>query len=120
MESDMEDEQATGVAEPANQQSPLPIPRSSSSETSPAPSGWTAAQEQAAQEAYDTELADWHIYELMRKFARATRAMAVYDCRRCLEELEELPPNHQRSTLVLAMVGKAHYELGEYAAVSSR
>ncbi|PCH38327.1 TPR-like protein [Wolfiporia cocos MD-104 SS10] len=88
------------------------IPRDSS----PGPSTWTAAQEQAAQEAYDAEMADHHIYELMRVFARATRAMALYDCRMCLEELEKLPLGHQRSAWVMAMVGKAHYELGEYAA----
>ncbi|KAI0948283.1 hypothetical protein AcV7_009080 [Taiwanofungus camphoratus] len=85
-------------------------------ETSPGPSSWTAAHEQAAQEVYDKELADHHIYDLMRMFARATRAMALYDCRTCLEELEKLPTNHQRSAWVMAMVGKAHYELGEYAA----
>lgn len=85
-------------------------------DTSPGPSNWTAAQEQAAQEAYDAELADCHIYELMRMFAHATRAMALYDCRACLEELEKLPTAHQRSAWVMAMVGKAHYELGEYAA----
>lgn len=116
----MEDEPGTTAPEPVIPQSPLPIPRSSSSETSPAPGTWTAAHEQAAQEAYDAELADYHIYELMRKLARATRAIALYDCRKCLEELEELPTTHQKSTLVLAMVGKAHYELGEYAAVSIR
>ncbi|CAL1704161.1 unnamed protein product [Somion occarium] len=42
-------------------------------------------------------------------------ALAVYDCRTCLEELETLPSNHQRSAWVMAMVGKAHFELGEYA-----
>ncbi|CCM02895.1 uncharacterized protein FIBRA_05009 [Fibroporia radiculosa] len=89
-----------------------PIPK----DASPGPSTWTAEQEQAAQEAYDAELADYHIYELMRAFARASRAMALYDCRICLDELEKLPIIHKRSALVMAIVGKAHYELGEYAA----
>lgn len=116
-EFDMDEEPALGGGQVAFSPSPLPIPQSPRSETSPGPSSWTAAHEQAAQEVYDKELADHHIYDLMRMFARATRAMALYDCRTCLEELEKLPTNHQRSAWVMAMVGKAHYELGEYAAV---
>ncbi|KAH9934878.1 protein prenylyltransferase [Fomitopsis serialis] len=100
----------------ASSPSPPPAPQSPHSNASPGPSSWTAAQERTAQEAYELELADYHIYELMRLFARATRAMALYDCRNCLEELEKLPTTHQRSAWVMAMVGKAHYELGEYAA----
>lgn len=119
MESDIEDEPA-GPLDPLIPQTSPPIPQSSSPETSPAPNTWTAAQEQAAQEKYDAELADYHIYDLMRKFARATRSMALYDCKKCLDDLEDIPANHQRSTLVLTMVGKAHYELGEYPAVSVR
>ena len=89
--------------------------------SSPPPSGtWTAEQEQAAQEAYEMELADFHIYEVMRKFASAARAMALYDCRLCLEELETLPSQHKRSASVMAMLGKAHYELGQYPEVSDR
>ncbi|TFY58157.1 hypothetical protein EVJ58_g6583 [Rhodofomes roseus] len=113
MESDMdEDPPPGGEASP----SPPPAPQSPHSNASPGPSSWTAAQERTAQEAYELELADYHIYELMRLFARATRAMALYDCRNCLEELEKLPTTHQRSAWVMAMVGKVHYELGEYAA----
>ena len=77
-----------------------------------------APVEQAAREKYEVALADWIIYDLMRMCARAARALAVYDCRGCLEELEKLPPEHQRSPWVMAMVGKAHYELNEYNAVS--
>ena len=74
--------------------------------------------EQTAQEAYETELADYQIYEVMRKVARAARAMALYDCRQCLDELDTLPLPHQRSASVMAMLGKAHYELGQYREVS--
>ncbi|RDX48353.1 protein prenylyltransferase [Lentinus brumalis] len=92
-----------------------PVAQNAHSESSPPPSGiWTAEQEQAAQEAYETELADYHIYEVMRKFASAARAMALYNCRLCLEELETLPAQHKRSASVMAMLGKAHYELGQY------
>ncbi|EMD38605.1 hypothetical protein CERSUDRAFT_105193 [Gelatoporia subvermispora B] len=76
----------------------------------------TSSAAAAAQEAYEMQLADHHIYELMRMFARAVRAMASYDCRVCLDELENLPSVHKRSAWVMAMVGKAHYELGEYSA----
>lgn len=75
------------------------------------------SNEQAAQEAYEMAMADFEIYNLTRIFARATKALAIYDCRTCLDELETLPTNHQRSAWVMAMVGKAHFELGEYAAV---
>lgn len=81
------------------------------------PSNWTAADEQAAQEAYDSELAENYLYELTRHFAKATRALAMFDCRKCLEELEQLPHVHQQSAWVLAMVGRAHYERLEYASV---
>ena len=77
-----------------------------------------AAIEQAALQEYQKELADWIIYDLMRSCARSMRALAVYDCRLCLEELEKLPPAQQRSAWTMAMVGKAHYEVGEYSAVS--
>ncbi|KAI8998827.1 protein prenylyltransferase [Trametes punicea] len=94
-----------------------PTGQSAPSETSPlSPGAWTAEQERAAEEAYQTELAEYQIYDVMRRFASATRAMALYDCRLCLDELEKLPPQHQRSASVMAMVGKAHYELGQYPA----
>ncbi|KNZ75458.1 Protein bimA [Termitomyces sp. J132] len=85
------------------------------SEVSPSPSNWTAAQEQAAQEEYDAELADYYVYSLTRKFACATRALALYDCQGCLRELEQLPAVHQSSPWVLAMVGRAHYEKQDFA-----
>ena len=79
----------------------------------------TSQQSQAAQEAYEMELADRAIYNLMRLCATATRALAMYECRACLEALERLSVQHQRSAWVMAMVGKAHYEMGEYSAVSA-
>ena len=96
-----------------------PLAQQPRSELSPPPSAtWTADLEQSAQEVYELELADYHIYEVMRKFASAARAMAFYDCRLCLDELETLPPQHQRSASVMTMLGKAHYELGQYREVS--
>jgi anaphase-promoting complex subunit 3 len=87
------------------------------SEVSPSPSNWTSAQEQLAQEEYENELAEQYIYDLIRRFARATRALALYDCQRCLEELEQLPHVQQNSPWVIAIVGRAHYERQDYASV---
>ncbi|KAH9946284.1 protein prenylyltransferase [Epithele typhae] len=72
------------------------------------------AEEPPTQEEYEMEVAECEIYDVMRNFARATLAMSLYDCRQCLEELEALPAQHKRSASVMAMLGKAHYELGQY------
>jgi anaphase-promoting complex subunit 3 len=109
------DEEAAG--EIAFSLSPPPIAHSPRSEVSPAPSNWTTGHEQAAQEAYEFELAEQYIYDLMRQFASATRALSLFDCSKCIAELEKLPHVHQMSAGVLAMVGRAHYERLEYASV---
>ncbi|KAF6764771.1 hypothetical protein DFP72DRAFT_869216 [Ephemerocybe angulata] len=62
----------------------------------PPPPTWTLQQEQQAQEEYEHELAEHYLYDL-------------------LAQLEQLPVAHQRSTSVLIMVGKVHYELQDYA-----
>lgn len=80
--------------------------------------GWTIVQEQQAQEEYENELAEHYLYELVRQFASAARRLALYDCKTCLKELEQLPVAHQRSASVLVMVGKVHYEMQDYASVS--
>ena len=89
------------------------------SESAAQGTGAAAQQSQAALEAYEMDMADYAIYNLMRMCANATRALAMYECRTCLFELEKLPPVHKRSAWTMAMVGKAHYELGEYSAVST-
>ncbi|KAG6845175.1 hypothetical protein H0H87_012732 [Tephrocybe sp. NHM501043] len=94
---------------------PSNTPHSPRSEVSPSPSNWTAAHEQAAQEEYDAEMADHYLYNLTRRFASATRALALYDCQGCLQELEQLPAVHQSSPWVLSMVGRAHYEKQDFA-----
>lgn len=111
------DEDTVAVADVASSTSPASNAQSPHSDASPAPSHWTPAHEQAAQEAYEQEMADYYIYDLMRRFARATRAMSVYDCYACLMELEHMPSVHQQSSWVLSMVGRAHYERLEYASV---
>lgn len=114
IDSDGEDD-ANPHGEVASSTSPTSNAQSPPSETSPAPSNWTAAHELAAQEAYDSEMADQYVYDLLRRFARATRALSKYDCYSCLMELDQIPLAHQQSSWVLAMVGRAHYERLEYA-----
>ncbi|RDB23972.1 Protein bimA [Hypsizygus marmoreus] len=113
-ESEIEEE-GLAAGDVAYSQSPPSIAHSPRSEVSPSPSNWTAAHEQAAQDEYEAECADHYLYNLIRTFASATRALAVYDCQRCLDDLEQLPQAHQRSPWVLAMVGKAHYEKLDFA-----
>ncbi|KAG6897293.1 hypothetical protein C0992_002735 [Termitomyces sp. T32_za158] len=115
-ESEAEEDVFTAGSEAAYPPSPSSnAPHSPRSEVSPSPSNWTAAQEQAAQEEYDAELAELYVYNLTRKFASALRALALYDCQGCLMELEQMPPVHQASPWVLAMVGRAHYERQDFA-----
>ena len=117
-ESEM-DEDSTAFGDPAISPSPPPIPHSPRSESSPLPPLWTPAQEQAALDTYHCALADNYIYDLMRLFASAVRALAMYDCDACLEELDQLPEAHQRSSSVMAMVGRARYEMADYMKVSN-
>ncbi|KIM65304.1 hypothetical protein SCLCIDRAFT_112905 [Scleroderma citrinum Foug A] len=110
-----QDDDPAPVGDVASSTSPASNTHSAGSETFAGPNHWTAADEQAAQEAFEVEMADYYIYDLMRRFARAVRALSVYDCYSCLMELERMPSEHQQSSWVLAMVGRAHYERLEYA-----
>ncbi|EKM83048.1 hypothetical protein AGABI1DRAFT_111570 [Agaricus bisporus var. burnettii JB137-S8] len=94
---------------------PSPPPLSLSPHPEAPKNTWTAAQEQQAQEEYENELAEYYIYDLIRRFARATRALAIYDCQKCLNELNQLPKFHQNTPWVLAMVGRAHFEQQDYS-----
>lgn len=115
-ESGLEEE--SGGANQSAFAPPSPLGQHAHSEASPPPSApLSAEQEQAAQDAYEAERADFQVYQVMRKFASAIRAMALYECRVCLDELEALPAQHKRSASVMAMLGKAHYELGQYPEV---
>lgn len=94
-----------------------PAPSSVAQSPSPAPSAQTTAQDQAAQQALEFEAADDYIYDLMRIFARAWRAMGRFQCKEVIQELENLPEEQQRSPTVLILLGRAHYELVDYATV---
>ncbi|KAJ2925216.1 hypothetical protein H1R20_g11878, partial [Candolleomyces eurysporus] len=114
VESDKEEE-SNPSGDFAESTSPPSAALSPRSEASPPPAGWTIVQEQQAQEEYENELAEHYLYELVRQFASAARRLALYDCKTCLKELEQLPVAHQRSASVLVMVGKVHYEMQDYA-----
>lgn len=88
-------------------------PQSPRSEASPAP-----AFDAAAQEALEFQAADDYIYELMRVFARATRAMAQYKCMQVIQELELLPQEQQNSPSGLVLIARANYEMVDYAKVN--
>ena len=66
---------------------------------------------------YAMEIAECIVYNTMRSCARAFRAFADYDLQRCLDELEGLDAVQQRTPWVMALVGRAEYEKGDYAAV---
>jgi len=63
------------------------------------------------------EMAECIVYNTMRSCARAFRAFADYDLQKCLDELEGLDAVQQRTPWVMALVGRAEYEKGDYAAV---
>ena len=44
----------------------------------------------------------------------------MYNTALCMEELDKLPHVHQRSSYVMAMVGKAHYERTDYTSVRTQ
>ena len=63
------------------------------------------------------EIAECVVYNTMRSCARAFRAFTCYDLQKCLDELEGLDAVQQRTSWVMALVGRAEYEKGDYAAV---
>ena len=63
------------------------------------------------------EMAECVVYNTMRSCARAFRAFASYDLQKCLDELDGLDAVQQRTPWVMALVGRAEYEKGDYAAV---
>jgi len=63
------------------------------------------------------EIAECIVYNTMRSCARAFRAFASYDLQKCVDELEGLDAVQQRTPWVMALVGRAEYEKGDYAAV---
>ncbi|KAF8590524.1 TPR-like protein [Ramaria rubella] len=103
------------LAESPNSPSVSSLAHSPRSDASPAPSNITAAQEQITQENIEFEAADNYIYELMKIFAKATQNLTRYQCQAAVDELDRLPDDQQKSPSVMILVGRAQYELNEYA-----
>lgn len=108
-----------GAVEGAYSPSPSSVAQSPRSEVSPDPTAQAAGHDSAAQQLIEFEAADDYIYDLMKIFARATRAMTRYECNEVIQELETLPEEQQKSASVMILVGRAHYEMVEYTKVCS-
>ncbi|KIY66286.1 TPR-like protein [Cylindrobasidium torrendii FP15055 ss-10] len=99
--SDTEEEMP---GEPAYSPSP-PNAQSPPSERSQSP----------AHDTYDLEVADWTIYDLMRRFAHAARALAVYDLDVCIQHVQAMTDSDRLSPYALSVAGRALFEKCEYA-----
>ena len=105
LDSEMDDE---GPALDESSLAPAPTSRTRSPDD-------TSTRQQSDDHAM--EIAECIVYNTMRSCARAFRAFASYDLQKCLDELEGLDAVQQRTPWVMALVGRAEYEKGDYAAV---
>ena len=51
---------------------------------------------------------------LLRDMGTAYLHLSQFNCRKAIESLNNLPPQHYNTGWVLSLLGKAHYELSEY------
>lgn len=107
LDSEMDEE---GSAFDESNTVPVPPSRARSPEM-------TSARRQSDDRAM--EIAECIVYNTMRSCARAFWAFSSYDLQKCLDELEGLDAMQQRTPWVMALVGRAEYEKGDYAAVRS-
>lgn len=54
------------------------------------------------------------LMSLMRQFGAAYAEISRYNCKKAVQLLEGVSPGHRNSAMVLGMLGRAHFELGEY------
>lgn len=54
------------------------------------------------------------LMELLRKLGAAYQEIGRYNCRKAVQLLDTLPPQHQDSGWVNSLKGKCHFELAEY------
>ena len=52
--------------------------------------------------------------ELLRDLGTAYQHLAQYNCRKAIECLEALPPQHYNTGWVLSLMGKAYFELSDF------
>jgi anaphase-promoting complex subunit 3 len=60
---------------------------------------------------------DW-LRDVIRKCARAYRALSVYACQEAMKEIDTLPSELQGSPWALDIVARAYYEMANYVVVS--
>jgi anaphase-promoting complex subunit 3 len=116
--TDSEDEPFPG-GEVNHSQSPQSIAQSPRSDTPPAPSNWTASQEQAAQEAYEVELADQYIYDPCDCLP-APRGTGNVQHDALYGGIGQTTACPSKILVRMAMVGKAHHERTDYTSVRTR
>lgn len=54
------------------------------------------------------------LMQLMRSLGSAYAKVASFNSKEALKEFENIPLNHRNSAWCLGLVGKAHFELGDY------
>jgi anaphase-promoting complex subunit 3 len=82
---------------------------------SPGPSNTTIQQSKGAVNEWQS--ADSYIFQLLRQHASAWQKMAQYECQQAIKEVESFAPSMQRSPWALSLIGRAYYEMVEYAKV---
>lgn len=60
---------------------------------------------------------DW-LRDVVRKCARAYRALSMYACQEAMREIDSLPAEVQGSPWALDIVARAYYEMANYVVVS--
>lgn len=55
--------------------------------------------------------------QLLQVLGKAQKEMGLFRCRKAIEVLNSLPPQHFETGWVLSTIGKAHFELSEYGQV---
>ncbi|KAG8970835.1 anaphase-promoting complex subunit cdc27 [Tulasnella sp. 419] len=85
----------------------------SSQVPSPGPSGGGNLQPQ--QPVYDeSTIAAAVILEVTRSFAKIVRALSIFDSRRALAALDDLPDDQKDAPCVFALAGRASFEISDY------
>lgn len=79
-------------------------------------SRWEVANQHLAEQQAIAD-ADAYILELVRIFTRAIQSMAKFHCEDVMEQLDLLPLEQQYSPTVMTLLGKAFFEMLEYAKV---
>lgn len=57
------------------------------------------------------------LMQLLQVMGKAQKEMGHYRCRKAIDVLNSLPPQHFETGWVLTTMGKAHFELSEYSQV---